>query len=86
MKITKNQLKRIIKEEKAKILAEGVPVGYRLPDNEGNLLLMLNDIVDKLLIRMDAMDLANELRGLANDVEDSKYVNVQNNPRRNEDI
>ena len=72
MKITKRQLRRIIKEEKAKILEEG------MPSNEGDLLLTLNDIVDQLLVRMDPMELANELRGLADDVEDSKYVNMQN--------
>ena len=80
MKITKSQLRKIIKEEKAKILEEG------MPNNEGDLLLTLNDIVDQLLIHMDPMELANELRGLADDVEDSKYVNMQNSAYRNENI
>jgi len=37
------------------------------------LFLMLNDVVDKMLDQgMDTVELANELRGLADDVEDSK--------------
>ena len=87
MKITKSKLRRIIKEEKAKILEEGLPGGYRHPKTGEDLFLMLNDIVDKLLgTGMDTMELANELRGLADDVEDTKYVNMQNSAYRNEDI
>ena len=87
MKITKSKLRRIIKEEKAKILEEGLPGGYRHPKTGEDLFLMLNDIVDKLLgTGMDTMELANELRGLADDVEDAKYVNMQNSAYRNEDI
>ena len=45
---------------------------------------MLNDIVDKLLdAGIDNMELAGELRGLADDVEDSKYVNMENSAHRN---
>jgi len=70
MKITKNQLRRIIKEEKAKLIKEA---GYRHPGTGEDLFLVLNDVVDKLLDQgMDTMELANELRGLADDVEDSK--------------
>ena len=77
MKITKRQLRRIIKEEKAKILEEGLPGGYRHPKTGEDLFLMLNDIVDKLLgTGMDTMELANELRGLADDVEDTKYLSL----------
>ena len=69
MKITKRQLRSIIKEEKQKILAEA---NYRHPKTGENMFLMLNDIVDKLLdAGMDTGELANELRGLADDVEDS---------------
>jgi len=70
MKITKNQLRRIIKEERAKLIKEA---SYRHPKTGENLFLMLNDVVDKMLDQgMDTTELANELRGLADDVEDSK--------------
>ena len=72
MKITRNQLRRIIKEERAKLLNEA---GYRHPKTGEDMFLMLNDIVDKLLdAGIDTMELANELRGLADDVEDSAPV------------
>ncbi len=84
MKITKRQLRRIIKEEKAKLVSE---MGYRHPKTGEDLLLMLNDVVDKLLDQgMDTMELAGELRGLADDVEDSRYVDMQNSAYRNEDM
>ncbi len=84
MKITKNQLKRIIKEEKAKLVSE---MGFRHPKTGEDMLLMLNDIVDKLLDKgMDTAELAGELRGLADDVEDSKYVNMQNSAYSNEGV
>ena len=82
MKITKRQLRRIIKEEKAKLVSE---MGDRHPKTGEDLLLMLNDVVDKLLDQgMDTMELAGELRGLADDVEDSRYVDMQNSAYRNE--
>ena len=69
MKISKKQLKRIIKEEKRKLINER---GYRHPKTGEDLFLMLNDVVDKLLDQgIDTIELANELRGLADDVEDS---------------
>ena len=72
MKITKKRLRRIIKEERAKLLKENLPGGYRHPKTGEDMFLMLNDIVDKLLdAGIDTMELANELRGLADDVEDS---------------
>ena len=84
MKITKRQLRRIIKEEKAKLVSE---MGYRHPKTGEDLLLMLNDVVDKLLDQgMDTMELAGELRGLADDVEDSRYVDMQNSAYRNDDM
>ena len=81
MKITKKQLRRIIKEERAKLLNEA---GYRHPKTGEDMFLMLNDIVDKLLdMGMDTAELSAELRGLADDVDDSKYVNAQNSKYRN---
>jgi len=71
MKVTKRQLKRIIKEEKAKLIKEMV-TGFRHPETGENLFLSLNGIVDMLLDQgIDTIELANELRGLADDVEDS---------------
>lgn len=78
MKITKKQLKRIIKEERAKILKEERAKAlnerkYRHPKTGEDLFLMLNDAIDKLLDQgMDTGELAAELRGLADDVEDSR--------------
>ena len=46
MKITKRQLRRIIKEERAKLIAEQQ---YRHPKTGEDLFLMLNDVVDKLM-------------------------------------
>ena len=84
MKITKNQLRRIIKEEKTKLVSE---MGFRHPKTGEDMFLMLNDIVDKLLdMGMDTAELAGELRGLADDVEDSRYVNMQNSSYREEGI
>ena len=78
MKITKRQLRRIIKEEKAKILAEGLPGGYRHPKTGEDLFLMLNDAIDKLLDQgIDPGELADELRGLADDVLDSVPMDAE---------
>ena len=120
MKISKRQLKRIIKEEKRKLrriimearmgeygkqdAAEGLPPsnagknneeymaaynaeiekqktnpvnemytgGYRDPKTGEDLFLKINGIIDMMLDQgMDTIELANELRGLADDVEDS---------------
>ena len=58
--------------------------GYRHPKTGEDMFLMLNDIVDKLLdMGMDTAELAAELRGLADDGDDSKYVNAQNSAHRN---
>lgn len=71
MKITKKQLRKIIAEEKNKLLKEA----YRDPKTGEDLFLKLNDIVGMLLdMGIDEMELANELRGLADDVEDSVPV------------
>lgn len=46
--------------------------GYRDPRTGEDLFLKLNGVVDQLLdMGMDTIELANELRGLADDVEDS---------------
>ena len=68
MKVSKRQLRRIIREEKAKVLKEGL---YR--DASGSdLWLQLAGIVDQLLDQgMNTIELANDLRGIADDVEDS---------------
>jgi hypothetical protein len=79
MKITKSDLRRIIKEEAAKIQTEGQ---YRHPKTGENLFLMLNDAIDKLLDQgMNTYELAGELRGLADQVEDSAP-----NPNPNERV
>ncbi len=67
MKITKRQLKRIIKEEKAKLLKEA---GFRDPKTGEDLFLKLNGVVGMLLdMGMDPMELAGELKGLADNVK-----------------
>ena len=68
MKITKRQLKRIIKEEKVKLLREAS--NFRDPKTGENLWLMLNDVIEKLLDGgVDTTEMASELHGLADDVE-----------------
>ena len=70
MRITKRQLRRIIKEERAKLVAEQ---RYRHPKTGEDLFFMLNDVVDKMLgAGIDHYELADELRGLADQVEDSR--------------
>ena len=70
MKVTKAQLRQIVKEEKSKLINE--MRGFRDPKTGEDLFLKLNGIVDMLLdMGMDTLELANELRGLADDVEES---------------
>jgi len=76
MKFTKRQLRRIIKEERAKLMIEKQNTlnekQHRHPKTGEDLFLMLNDVVDKLMDSgIDFNELANELRGLADDVENS---------------
>ena len=72
MKISKKQLKKIIKEEKRKLVNEMYTGGYRDPKTGEDLFLKLNGIIDQMLdMGMDTIELANELRGLADDVEES---------------
>ena len=71
MKITKRQLKRIIKEEKAKVLREARET-YRDRRTGENLFFVINGAIDQLLTNgFDPVELASELRGLADDVEES---------------
>jgi len=64
MKITKNQLRRIIKE--SRILKEG--------SETTALLGQLHEILSSLRNSMSAMELADELRGIADDIEvNAKY-------------
>jgi len=70
MKLTKARLRQIIKEERAKLLKES---SYRHPKTGEDLFFMLNDVVDKMLgAGIDHYELADELRGLADQVEDSR--------------
>ncbi len=60
MKITKRQLKRIIKEEKTRLLKESSGFAD------------MAEAIDKLLGQgMDPIELANELRGMADEVEET---------------
>lgn len=60
MKITKRQLRRIIKEEKAKLLKE---------ENATVLLGRLHDAISALYSVMEPIELASELRGIAADID-----------------
>jgi hypothetical protein len=60
MKITKTQLKRIIKEEKAKLLKE---------ESATVLLGRLHDAINALYSVMEPIELASELRGIAADID-----------------
>ena len=69
MRISRKNLQKIIAEEKQKLLKEQ---SFRHPKTGENLFLSLNQIVDMLLDQgMDTIELANELRGIADDVESS---------------
>ena len=70
MKMTKSELKRIIQEEKKALLESAAT--YRDRRTGENLFFIINEAIDKLLNNgFDAIELANELRGLADDVEES---------------
>ena len=60
MKITKNQLRRIIKEEKQKLLKE---------ESATVLLGRLHDAISALYSVMEPIELASELRGIASDID-----------------
>jgi hypothetical protein len=61
VKITKRQLRRIIKEEKAKLLNES-------SDAQAQQLLLLHDTIARLWQIMGPDELANELFGIAEDI------------------
>lgn len=90
MRLNKRQLRRVIREEKRRVLREmhhegsRGPAGMEYQSDMGkmssrevaaksmDLFGKLNSAVDQLLMRgMDPIELANELRGLADDVEAS---------------
>ena len=93
MRMNKRQLRRIIREEKRRVLREmhhegpSGPAGMEYQSDMGkmssrqvaaksmDLFGKLNSAVDQLLMRgMDPIELANELRGLADDVEASAQM------------
>ena len=70
MKISKRQLKRIIKEERAKLLKEGPPAGSA-PGNEiSEQLGKLHDTINILFELMEPYELALELEGIAADLKE----------------
>ena len=77
MKMNKRQLRRVIREEKRRVLREmhrgpGKMSSREVAAKSMDLFGKLNSAVDQLLMRgMDPIELANELRGLADDVEAS---------------
>lgn len=97
MKITKKQLKRIIREERAKLIRESkrrrlreqeevaaAPAGAKIPVGQAktktvlqageNLWFAISSLVDQAMDQSDPAswrELADDLRGLAEDVEDS---------------
>ena len=77
MRITKRQLKRIIKEEKARlseISAEQAArinaeqQGLQSQANLSNLLVDLNEIVDQMVTVLGAEETAQELEGIADEL------------------
>ena len=77
MKITKNQLRRIIKEEKAKFLKEEEDPFARDrrrftgTESVTDLLSDLHKAISALQEMMEPYELADELRGIADDIEDN---------------
>ena len=69
VKITKRQLRRIIREEKARLLKEDA--------SQTALLGQLHEILSSLQNSMSPMELADELRGIADDIEvNAKYAQL----------
>tara|TARA_B100000212_G_C27365045_1_gene529931 strand:+ start:433 stop:786 length:354 start_codon:yes stop_codon:yes gene_type:complete len=72
MRYNKRRLRQIIKEEKAKILREMAVDSRQIAAKSMDMFGKIHNAVDQLLMRgMDPIELANELRGLADDVEES---------------
>ena len=59
MKITKRQLRRIIKEEKAKLLSEASEVGPELRQEESQLISAIEQFFDKyaMVVGLDPMNM-----------------------------
>ena len=63
MRISKRQLRRIIKEEKARLLSEVAPqadISRQLGE--------LHNVIDKLITVMGSDEVANELEGIAEEI------------------
>ncbi len=75
MKITKRQLRRIIKEEKIRFLKEEEDSfararrSFKGEESVTDLLGDLHDAIDALLRAMEPIELADELRGIASDLD-----------------
>lgn len=77
MKITKRQLKRIIREEKQKLVKEAFSEEPQSTENE-KLMLDILDIVDYTLKNgVSAAALANEFRAIADDLESEPPVTYE---------
>ena len=77
MKITKRQLKRIIKEEKAKLLKEEDSFArdrrrFTGTENVSDLLGDLHKVISALQKMMEPYEVADELRGIADDIESNQ--------------
>ena len=74
MKITKKQLKRIIREERAKLIREAKRRTRNVMQAGEKIWFALSTLVDQAMDQSDPgtwRELADDLRGLADDVEDS---------------
>jgi|LWDU01.1.fsa_nt_gi hypothetical protein len=60
MKITKRQLRRIIKEEKANLISEMGPKPGQMRE--------LHDVIDRLISTMGPDEVARELEGIAEEI------------------
>ena len=77
MRITKNQLRRIIKEEKAKLLKEEDSFArdrrrFTGTESVTDLLGDLHKAISALQKVMEPYEVADELRGIADDIEDNQ--------------
>ena len=77
MKITKNQLRRIIKEEKAKLLKEEDSFArdrrrFTGTESVTDLLGDLHKAISALQKMMEPYEVADELRGIADDIESNQ--------------
>tara|TARA_B100000131_G_scaffold268081_1_gene266689 strand:- start:11676 stop:11927 length:252 start_codon:yes stop_codon:yes gene_type:complete len=78
MKITKRQLRRIIKEEKTKLISEisaeqaakinAEQQGLQSQSSLSQLLIDLNEIVDEMITVLGAEETAQELEGIADEL------------------